>query len=66
MRRRNLLTENEFKNEMTFTNETTFGVAAWDIRKIDVFLCDNEQDLTDDEQLELQSANGKLLLPGTS
>jgi hypothetical protein len=64
MRRRNLLTEDPFKNEMTFASETTFGVAAWDSRKIDVFLAD--QNLIDDEQLELESANGMLLLPGST
>jgi hypothetical protein len=29
-------------------------------------MCDNEQDLTVDEQLELESANGTLLLPGST
>jgi hypothetical protein len=67
MRRRNLLTEkSSFEYEMTFKSEVSFGTAAWDIDKIDLFLCDNEQDLTDDEQSELESANGKLLFPGST
>jgi hypothetical protein len=55
-----------FQNETTFKSEVTFGTAAWDSTKIDIFLLAQEQERKDAEQLELESANGKLLLPGST
>ena len=58
--------EDPFKNETTFTSETTFNTAAWDSTKIDIYLSAEQQEKKDNEQLELESANGMLLLPGST
>ena len=48
-----------------FSVGAVFQASSFNVYDWDLFL-PNNNDLTDDEQQELESANGKLLLPGST